>query len=87
MAEEIGWQAHAEALREILSGKKPEELDSGVVNSLIAHRLLTREDVTMPCRTCGTERPYYSYWKVYAAGRLLVKALDEVIPPGLRADG
>lgn len=73
---DFGWREHAEVLREILAGKKPEELERDVVESLISHSLLSREEVKKPCPTCGTPKHDYGYWKIPAAGRLLVAALD-----------
>jgi hypothetical protein len=82
------WRALAEGVRQILSGKKPEELgDVGLSTALILNNLVTREEVNKPCRTCGKPQHDYSWWKVLPAGRLLVAALDDVVPPEARADG
>ncbi len=83
-AREVGarptWRDCAAMLQSILSGARPEDQEQSVVMEAIGSNLLAREEHQKPCPTCGKPKHDFSYWRVTAAGRLLVKALEEQVP-------
>lgn len=72
--EELGWRDLAAGLERLLSNERFDDLDAVLRTSLIVHNLVERGEQMKPCPTCGTQRVDFHFWRVTAAGRLIVAA-------------
>ena len=75
------WRDCAVMLDAVLKGAKPEDQDAAVMMEAVGSSLIMREEQQKPCPTCGKPKHDFSYWRVTAAGRLLVAALTESLQP------
>lgn len=72
----VTWQQCADVLREMQGGRKFDKdwVGEDVAYTLIGASLISHEEQHKHCPTCGTPRLDFSYWRITAAGRMLVEA-------------
>jgi len=61
-------------LRDFPSNGKPADTDA-YWGARVAG-LIEEKEITKPCKNCGTPLTDYRYWKISAAGKVLLQALD-----------
>lgn len=77
------WRECAAALADFLANGRATDArfteDERIAYALIGANLIRREEVEKRCSCCGKPKLDYSYWKVTAAGRMLVDAYREQV--------
>lgn len=74
------WVECASVLAAIIGGARPEDQKQRVMTAAIAANLITSEEQEKACPSCGKPKFDFRYWRVTAAGRLLVNAFEETQP-------
>ena len=80
MTQEPRWQQCATLIQAIMDGAKPEDQDTGLMIWAIGAGLIKTEQQSKPCKTCGTPRPDFRYWRITLAGRMLADAALARVP-------
>jgi hypothetical protein len=72
------WRECAQMLVAVAGGARPDDQPRDLMVEAIGSNLIRREEQEKPCRTCGKPRHDFSFWRITAAGRLLIAAFEDV---------
>lgn len=66
-----------ETLRDMSKNKQVATGMNSPLMTLIMHKLVENCEVKKPCRTCGTPRTDYRYYRITGAGKLFMAAFEQ----------